>query len=152
MILNVRCYSQKDLRWAWKKVGFGNGRFWNVGCTVTALTGLLFPAGYDFQPDQVNERLKKEGAFTGNLILWKNVEKAFPKLKWIYRHYSYDNARVKNYVEEKMTPVMVEVMTRWGKHWVLYLGDHKMLDPLSGRVVSTNTYNPIGWSEFKIIY
>lgn len=155
-MIATRCYSQNDLRWRFKKVGFGKGTFgyvpWvsgGVGCTVTALTGLLFVAGYDLTPDQVNEKLKAVDGFTGNLILWAKIPKAFPKVKFLYRYYKYNNAIVKGLVE-KGTPVLVEVMTRSGKHWCLYLGDQKMLDPWDGRVKSTSTYNPIGFAHLEI--
>lgn len=153
-MIQTRIYSQRDWRWAWKKVG-GVSNFWNIGCTTVALTSLLFVAGYDLQPDQVEERLRKVGGYTKDgLIIWAKIEKAFPKVKWVYRHYAYNNAKVKAYVDRDI-PVMVEVLVRGltGKtyrHWVLFLGDKMMMDPLSGKVVSTAKYPPIGWSEIQI--
>jgi hypothetical protein len=148
-MINIRPFSQRDLRWFWKKVGFGSGWFGSIGCTTTALTALLFVAGYDLRPDEVNERLKAVGGFTGSLIYWSKIEKAFPKVKWVYRYYKYDNQAVKEYVN-KGVPVLVEVMTKGGKHWVLFLGDMKMFDPWDGKIKATSTYNPIGFSLINI--
>lgn len=150
-MINTRIYSQRDLRWFWQKVGFGSGRFGSVGCTVTALTSLLFIAGYDLTPPQVAERLRKAKAFSGDLILWAKIKDAFPKVKWEWRGYSYDNKPVKDMIEKKGVPVMVEVLLNGHRHWTLFLGDSKMMDPWNGNVVSTAKYPLIGYSLIGII-
>ena len=61
--MNYTPYSQKDIRWALKKVGFGNQTFYSVGCFTTCLAMMV-----NKRPDEVNEILKKAGAFNGNLI------------------------------------------------------------------------------------
>lgn len=146
-MVNCRVYSQNDWRWKWKKVNVST--FGRIGCTTTALTGLLYIAGYDLTPLQVAERLKSVGGYTSDLIIWKKVEIAFPKLKFIWRSYKYDNDTVKKYTNSNI-PVLVEVITKFGKHWCLFLGDMKMSDPINGKVVSTSKYNPIGYSIFQI--
>lgn len=148
-MISTRCYSQKDWRFRWKKVGFGRGNFGSVGCTTTALTGLLFCAGYDLTPDQVAQKLRSVGAYTGDLILWSKIQLAFPNIKFIWRSYKYENDIVRKYTDVGV-PVLVEVMTKYGKHWVLFLGDMRMLDPIDGRVKMTTTYNPIGYSLIQV--
>lgn len=148
-MINTRVYSQKDWRWYWKKVGFGRGHFGNVGCTVTALTSLLFVAGYDLTPPQVAERLRGVKGFIGDLLYWAKVEKAFPKVKFQYRFYKYNNTEVKKLVD-KGIPVLVEVLLKGSRHWVLYIGDQKMIDPWTGKVVSTSIYTPIGYAVFSL--
>jgi len=149
-MINTKIYSQRDIRWSWKKVGFGKGRFGTVGCTVTALTGLLFIAGYDLTPPQVAEKLRAVNGFVGDLILWSKIEKAFPKVKFIYRFYKYNNTAVKNILNNGV-PVLVEVLMGGSRHWVLYLGDKMMSDPWVGKVVLTSKYVPIGYTEIALI-
>jgi hypothetical protein len=148
-MINTRIYSQRDWRFAWKKVGFGKGRFGTVGCTVTALTSLLFKAGYDLKPDQVAKKLRVVNGFTGDLLYWNKVEKAFPKVHFQWRFYKYDNKGVKELVD-KGTPVMVEVLMYGSRHWVLYIGDKMMIDPWVGKAVSTSKYIPIGYAVFSL--
>lgn len=148
-MINTRIYSQRDWRWTWKKVGFGKGRFGTIGCTVTALTGLLFIAGYDLTPPQVAEKLRSVNGFVGDLILWSKIEKAFPKVKFIYRFYKYDNTAVKN-ILAKGIPVLVEVLLSGSRHWVLFLGDKMMSDPWVGKVVPTSKYVPIGYAQIEV--
>jgi len=148
-MINTRIYSQRDWRWYWKKVGFGKGHFGNVGCTVTALTSLLFVAGYDLTPPQVAEKLRNVNGFIGDLLIWNKVERLFPKVKFIFRYYKYDNTEVKKLID-KGTPVMVEVLLGGSRHWVLFLGDKMMADPWTGKVVPTSKYQPIGYSVFSI--
>lgn len=148
-MINTRLYSQRDIRWSWRKFGFGGGNFYNYGCTVTALTSLLFVAGYDLTPPQVAERLRNAKAFTGDLIIWSRIQIAFPKVKFVWRGYGYNNAPVKENIE-KGNPTLVEVLLSGHRHWVLFLGDMKMMDPWNGNVVSTSKYPLIGYSLFTL--
>lgn len=132
-------YLQTDPRWADKVVGFG-GRydtFKRVGCTVAALTHIINRVyGSDLTPLQVNERLKAQNAFVGALVYWYRVSYAFPKLKWVNRDYNYNNAVVWSWIHVwPRVPVMVEVYepaspTR--KHWVAFIGNRMMFNPLRG--------------------
>lgn len=148
-MINTRIYSQRDWRWFWKKVGFGKGHFGNVGCTVTALTSLLYVAGYDLNPPQVAERLRSVNGFIGDLLYWAKVEKSFPKVKFKWRFYKYNNTEVKKLVD-KGVPVLVEVLLSGQRHWVLFLGDKMMSDPWVGKVVPTSKYTPIGYAQIEI--
>jgi len=148
-MINTRIYSQRDIRWSWQKFGFGNGRFYSYGCTVTALTSLLFVAGYDLTPPQVAEKLRGVKAFIGDLLYWGRVEKAFPKVRFQWRFYRYDNAEVKDLVK-KGIPVLVEVLFKGSRHWVLFIGDQKMIDPWTGKVESTSKYPLIGYAVFSL--
>lgn len=148
-MINTRIYSQRDWRWYWKKVGFGRGHFGNVGCTITALTSLLFVAGYDLTPPQVAERLRGVNGFVGDLLYWSKVERAFPKVKFHWRYYKYNNTEVKKLVD-KGIPVLVEVLLYGSRHWVLFIGDKKMIDPWTGKVESTAKYSLIGYAVFSL--
>jgi hypothetical protein len=150
-MINTRLFSQRDLRWSWQKFGFGGGRFYSYGCTVTALTSLLVVAGYDLTPPEVAERLRKVNAFSGDLIIWSRIQLAFPKVKWTWRGYGYENGPVKELIDKKGTPVLVEVLLSGHRHWVLFLGDMKMMDPWNGRIENTGKYPLIGYSLISLI-
>jgi len=146
-------YSQRDPRWASEKLGFSSYKIGTHGCTLTSLTNLLNRVfGYQFTPDQVNARLKSFGAFSGALLYWSQVPKAYPELKFVYRDYNYNNVKVAWYVYGLKLPVMVEVngaSIGASKHWVLYIGNRQCVDPWVGRVVSTATYPATGDALFK---
>lgn len=158
---------QGDKRWASKHVGFGSESFAKVGCTVTALTCLInYVAKVSFTPDQVNDLLKNVNAFSdgktigkGNLLVWSRVRMAFPYSKWIKRSWNYEtwahNAEVSVYVYALKIPVLVEVYVPQGanrtKHWVLFIGNRKAIDPLTGTIVSTGKYPTTGYSLFQKI-
>lgn len=149
-MINTKIYSQRDWRWRFTKFGFGGGTFGAYGCTTTALTSLLVVAGYDLTPPQVAERLRKVKAYTGDLILWSRIQLAFPKVKFLFRGYKYENKPGKEMID-KNTPVLVEVLLSGHRHWVLFLGDMKMMDPWTGKVVNTATYPLIGYSLISIV-
>lgn len=150
-MLPIKPLSQRDPQWAGKKLGFSNLTIGNYGCTLTCLTMLLNYLGYSETPATVNDNLKKVGAFTGALILWANVPKAYPKLKWVTRGYNYNNLTVWWQINIKKVPVMVEVnAARIGaaKHWVLFIGDAKMADPWTGTISPTSTYPLTGYAIY----
>jgi len=149
-MISTKIYSQRDIRWSWQTFGFGGGRFYSYGCTVCSLTSLLFKAGYDLTPPQVAERLRKAKAFSGDLLIWSRIQIAFPKVKFVWRGYKYENAKVKENIE-KGNPTLVEVLLSGHRHWVLFLGDQKMMDPWVGRIESTSKYPLIGYSLISIL-
>jgi len=53
-------YSQRDLRWAWKKVGKSGKRFHDYGCLITCLAMLV-----GRRPDELNDELLAAGVFNG---------------------------------------------------------------------------------------
>lgn len=57
-------YSQRDLRWRWKKVGCSARPFHEYGCLVTCLAMLV-----GRRPDEVNDQLVAAGAFQGANLL-----------------------------------------------------------------------------------
>ena len=63
-------YSQRDLRWCWKRVGQSTKRFYDYGCLVTCLAMMV-----GRRPDQVNDALIAAGAFNGaNLVARRAAE------------------------------------------------------------------------------
>lgn len=145
-------YSQTDKRWAKEKLGFSELLIGRYGCTITSLSNWLAFYGIQITPQEVNEKLKEVRGFAsdkyGNkcLVIWSKLEKAFPQMKWLWRGYNYDNVKVSWSVYVKKTPVLVEVQLGAGRHWVVFIGNRKMIDPLTGGVRSTSTYPLTGYS------
>lgn len=149
--------SQRDPRWKDIKLGFRNpytGKYVTIGthgCTLTCLTMLLNAQGYKETPATVNEKLKEVKAFVGPLLYWSRVSLAFPRLKFTWRGYNYNNLRVAYYVYGKKIPVMVEVNDApigAPRHWVLYIGDRMLLDPWTGTGKRTSVYQPTGYALY----
>lgn len=144
---------QRNPKWGKIKLGFSNLEIEDYGCTLTCLTMLInYIEGTEYTPEYVNKRLKDVRAFTGALILWSMVPVAFPSLKFIKRGHNYSNLDVSSYVYLKRLPVMVEVNaeTIGGLyHWVLFVGDRKMVDPWRGSIRPTGTYPTTGYALFQ---
>ena len=154
-MINVPLYSQRDERWANKKLGFSDLKFKTHGCTVTALASFVSHIYNDkITPDVVNTKLKEVKGFSGALVIWNRLPIVFPKFKWVKRAYNYSNAEVSYYVYLKRTPVMVQVNAYpigAPVHWVLFTGSRKMMDPWYGRIDSTSKYIPTGYALFNIV-
>jgi hypothetical protein len=145
-------YSQSDKRWAKEKLGFSNLTIGNYGCTVTSIANWLKFFGIDVTPQAVNDRLRAVNGFAndsfGNkaLVIWTKLPKAFPTIKFIWRNYIYDNLKVSWYVYVKRIPVLVECRVKNFRHWVLFIGNRKMVDPLIGGERSTSTWPLTGYT------
>lgn len=138
--------SQRDPRWSSKKLGFGNTTIHSYGCTITAIASLL-----NTTPDAVNDRLKAVNGFAGtngNLVVWSKLIEAFDEVVAVERVRQYDNAAVSAAIE-KNGGCLVEVngsSIGAPKHWVLYIGDKKIMDPWYGTIRSTGDYPAIGYA------
>ena len=136
--------SQRDDRWANQKLGFSvNTTIGQAGCVITAIA-----MKFGTTPDVVNEALKalprdakgNGGYFDANLVVWKKLEEALPGVQFVNIYDHYDNDIVL-----KSLPCIVEVDgTPIGApmHWVLFIGNQKILDPWDGVERSTATYKP----------
>lgn len=146
-------YSQNDKRWSKEKLGGSNLVLGTHGCTVSSISNLLKFYGIDVTPSQVNQRLIEVKGFAddkyGNkkcLVIWSKVGVAFPQLKFIKRVYNYNNVEVAWWVYVKKNPVLVEVAIKGGRHWVLFIGNRKMVDPLIGGERPTSHWPTTGYS------
>lgn len=160
--MTIKPISQRDPKWKAEKLGFSNLTIGGYGCTLTSLTCLLnYVYGASYTPNQVNNKLKElgqynprtnpKGAFLGALLVWANVPLAYPKLKFIKRGYNYSNVEVAWNIYVKGMPVMVEVNAASigaVKHWVLFVGGQKMIDPWTGTTESTSKYPLTGYSIY----
>ena len=149
--------SQRNPQWSGDKLGFGSRTIGLYGCTITCLTMLLNYLGYSETPKTVNLTLKTlgeydpvknpKGAFQGSLLVWGNVQRKYPKIRFVYRDWNYQNVKVWIWINVyPRLPVMVEVnAAKIGglKHWVLFKGSQRCNDPWTGTEISTGYYIPL---------
>lgn len=147
--MNLSPLSQNDPRWKDEFIGKTKLKIGRWGCTLTCLTMFLnYVMKANMTVNEVNLALKNVNGFNANgLIIWDRIRLAFPDVKWTWRGYNYENWKVANYVYIKKLPVLVEVnLPSIGKHWVIFTGFMKMVDPLDGKVKSTSVYKQTGYS------
>jgi hypothetical protein len=128
---------QDDPRWVNLRLGNSPYTVGVSGCTVTDLAMYIGTT-----PDVVVQRLMAVGGLTQDgLVIWAKIAEAFPGV-YIEEPYfrAYNNDEVKN-----NTPCLVEVdydgNTRTiGNHWVLYIGNQQLVDPLDAQVKPTSSY------------
>jgi hypothetical protein len=76
---------------------------------------------------------------TDGSIYWASVDKI--GLNFVWRGYIYENEGVMGAIED-FGGCLVELNYPGAdKHWVLFIGDKKMIDPLTGEIESTSKYS-----------
>lgn len=134
-------YSQKDPRWAAKKVGFGNLTFAQVGCAITSIANKLKYDGVTMTPIEVNTFAKNCGAFNVDMLNFSTLAKAL----------GYD------YVKQTKKPEGRHIVeTNYYKnvgvpqHFVFVKEDGKRIDPLDlNPSWETNNYPIISYRVFS---
>lgn len=116
-------FSQRDLRWSWKKLGNSNVNIGNYGCAITVLGMLSNKA-----PDQVNELLKRNGGFAqGSLVIWNRA------------------ASLLGLKVGTGLPTIAHVRGNgFPMHFVVWLGNNQIIDPWDGRQ-KVNPYQLVGF-------
>jgi len=140
--MTINPLSQRDSRWGDITIGHSTSKLKDFGCTITALACL---AGTT--PDVVNAFLTAVDGFLVDRIIWKKLNET--KLGLTFpdggRHYEYNDVEVLNAIQN-FGGVLVEVdydgviSTTSDRHWVLYIGDHKLIDPWTGTIKETSSY------------
>lgn len=156
----MKAFSQNDPSWKNDKHGTSNSTIGSTGCTITDLTMQLVSIGYNETPKTVDDKLTANGGYaSGNLIIWQAINKIWPRAKFQWRGYSYtddDNAKVSDAIK-KYGSCLVAVngapiggATKDG-HWVLYIGNQKLIDPWDGREKPTSSYAATGYSIIELL-
>jgi len=139
----MRTLSQRDDRWKNIKLGTSNVTIGSHGCTITCIAMLA-----DTTPDVVNSRLLSVNGYAEkNLVIWDKIKEALPDMYCQKIGWTYDNSDV-----SKNLPCLVEVDgTPIGapRHWVVYIGNQKLLDPWTGKEEPTSKYKPISYRIIK---
>jgi hypothetical protein len=140
--------SQRNPAWAKVKLGKSNLTVHNYGCTTVGLSMLSDWYGMYTNPG----KLAQKAIYTsGGLIIWKELEKFLP-MKFVYRYYKRDDAKIKEILASKDGSCLLQVND--GKHWVVLVGysrikGYKIFDPWFGDAVylSGRYPNITGFSE-----
>lgn len=148
-------YSQRDLRWASKRLGTSSSTIGGYGCLLTCMATLAKYYGKDTDPDRLNQSLIAiEGFTNGNLYEWyTGVPKIYPdiictKLKQTpfnldSRHFTEIDEQLK-----KGYPVVIEVDfypdPAVQMHFVVIIdgsgGEYTVYDPYYGDLSSLRRY------------
>jgi flagellar biosynthesis chaperone FliJ len=134
--------SQRDARWKDIKIGNSTSSIGSYGCTLVCLSML---AGTT--PDVVNAFLTAVDGFLVDRIIWAKINETklglhFPDMG---RQYSYNDVAVREAIERN-GGCLVEVdydgvvATPSDRHWVLYIGNHQLIDPWTGTIRPTSSY------------
>ncbi len=134
--------SQRDIRWKDIKIGNSTSSIGNFGCTLTTLAILA-----NTTPDVVNAFLTAVNGFSVDRIIWSKLNETklglhFPDNG---RQYVYNDVAVREAIE-KNGGCLVEVdydgvvATPSDRHWVLYIGNHQLIDPWTGTIKPTSSY------------
>jgi hypothetical protein len=136
----IQTLSQRDKRWGSIKLGTSDTTISGYGCTITCISMIIGTT-----PDVANERLKAVNGYAqGNLVIWDKLAEAFPGIK-IKRVWSYDNADVLANVPNVLVEVDGKPIGGY-RHWVVYIGSKKMIDPWDGTEKSTTSYpSPVSY-------
>ena len=124
-LYDIPLYSQIDPRW--RNVVLGESRTLTLGthgCVVCCLAMLLNGIGYNVNPINVNEDMRRARAFlpgTGRAI-WARVANAYPLIKYAYQVFYDKRAADIKFIGSlaDLLPVLVElVLNNQDVHWVL---------------------------------
>ena len=138
----MQTLSQRDSRWGEITIGHSTSKIKDYGCTLVCISIL---AGTT--PDVVNAFLTAVGGFSVDRIIWNKINETklglhFPDMG---RQYVYNDVAVREAIE-KNGGCLVEVdydgvvATPSDRHWVLYIGNHQLIDPWTGTIKPTSSY------------
>jgi hypothetical protein len=133
-------FSQRDPRWKNIKLGFGSTTIGSHGCFLTCLSMIVGK-----RPDEVNEILKKAGAYSRDLMI---SYKAAEALGLEYNGKETNISKMPQY-----SPSIKEVtMGKSSQHFVLRIIDKEkkaIIDPWTGRREYINFYPFRSYRLFK---
>jgi hypothetical protein len=138
--------SQLDERWRYLMLGTSNITIGEAGCLITCCSMLA-----NTTPDKLNQKLIDVGGYQdGNLLIWSKLSEATNgKLTFNWLNYEYNNDGVKKIIEEEGACI-VRVDNNGYMHFVLYIGNGQMIDPLTGQVESTSKYEAVGFADITV--
>lgn len=130
--------SQRDARWSQDKIGASNITLGRYGCTTSCISMLSQFVGPVVLPNSLashTDLFTKDG-----LIIWQNIQKYIPNLKFVSRLRYYNRGAVEDSLKTPGRFVILEVANR--SHWVLpthktfFGGDYVVADPWAGKAMT----------------
>ncbi len=81
MAFSLVRYSQQDPRWKNTTLGSGPDDIGYVGCALTSVAMLSSGWGFSETPQTLNSKLKANGGYVGEAIVWSALGKLYPSLQ-----------------------------------------------------------------------
>jgi len=119
-------YSQNDSRWKKTTLGYSRSSIGSSGCVVSCLSMLLNAEASNprITPDRLNDWLRKNGGFSGNLLRWQVPGQIDGSGLGLELQSQINRANDWKYLSEELekgNKVIVKVSGR-RSHWVLVVG------------------------------
>lgn len=136
--------SQKDPRWSYVRMGNSSSTIGGYGCLITSLSMLSSWYGKYRHPEWMANNL----SFTnGGLLFWRSITDSELPMKFVYRYYQRNDAKMKEILKSANGSCVVEVALGTGRHWLPVIGHSaifgfKVVDPLRGDSVYLNKRYP----------
>lgn len=127
----MRILSQRNPIWGDINIGQSSEKISRSGCLITCLSMLSDWYGTFNTPGWMARNL----SFTSDgRLLWQSIR---PPMRFVYRYYKRDDAKIKSILFSKDNAVILEVPAFNAKHWVLVVGfsrwaGYKIADPFDG--------------------
>jgi hypothetical protein len=137
---------QCDGKWGMKSLGTSNVTICGYGCLITCASMLA-----DMDVGELNSALIRVNGYQDqNLLIWAKLGEATNgKLTFNWLNYIYNNEGVKQVIADE-GGCIVQVQNGDYMHFVLYIGNGKMYDPLSGEA-STRKYPDVrGFADISV--
>lgn len=142
----MRQLLQCDERWANIKLGTSNVLIKDAGCLLVCASMLA-----DMAVGNLNNALIRVNGYQDqNLLIWSKLGEATNnKLTFNWLNYEYNNEGVKQVIADE-GGCIVRVQNGDYMHFVLYIGNGKIYDPLSGEA-STSKYPDVrGFADISV--
>ncbi len=146
--MEMKILSQRNPAWGEVRIGESTAKIKDYGCLITCLSMLSDWYHYYFDPEWMAENLM----FTGSgLIIWKSITASILPMKFVYRYYKRDDAKIKSILVSQDNACILQVNSN---HWVVLVGyskvfGYKVADPYYGDVVylARRGYKITGFAE-----
>ena len=120
----MKLFRQRDYP---DKLGFSQTKIKDAGCKLTSFSII---SGID--PVTLNKQFKKDGAFSGDLLI---DEKCAKSLGWVFIEKTAKKPKEVCIAEVDMSPAPGKQ-----QHFVVFLADGTIADPWTGTIRPENTY------------
>lgn len=140
MAFTVVRYSQQDPRWKDVELGSGPDSIGYFGCALASVAMLSSGWGFDETPLTLNQKLKANGGFVGEAIVWAAITRIYPALRSTGLTLSPNPPAPISQINSSLTsgqPVILEVdfspaaglQTHWIVAYAPFGSDYLVLDP-----------------------
>ncbi|MFA7000362.1 MAG: hypothetical protein WC241_04600 [Candidatus Paceibacterota bacterium] len=137
---------QCDGKWGMKSLGTSNVTICGYGCLITCASMLA-----DMDVGELNSALIRVNGYQDqNLLIWAKLGEATNgKLTFNWLNYIYNNEGVKQVIADE-GGCIVQVQNGDYMHFVLYIGNGKMYDPLSGEAPTSKYPDVLGFADISV--